>query len=441
MGDLMRQYWIPALLSTELPQTDGAPIRVRLLGENLIAFRDTQGRVGMLANNCSHRGASLFFGRNEDNGLRCVYHGWKYDVTGRCVDMPNEPPETSFADKIHHLAYPCQERGGVIWTYMGPRARPAAVGETNHAGRVLDTGPATGLPPLPNLESNMHSGEECPPWAAMRACNWLQALEGDIDTSHAAFLHGSLKSRWSTEPGTYQYYSERTKQPRPSVVETDYGMLYANRRPAEDDSWLWSIGSFLLPFFTMVNSIDLGVQLITRAWVPIDDEHVMFFYFWWAPEGLRELDPEGKRQNFSYMRDFDHLPNTSDWLGRWRLVANASNDFQLDREMQRTRNFSGVATVHNQDQAMTESMGAIQNRTQEHVGPADWTIVTARQALLTAARDLAERGVIPVTVDQPDLYETRSGRIVLPRDVDWVEATKQKRKAFAEPVPLAVSRS
>src|SRR5205809_3527566 len=141
MGELMRQYWIPALLSSELPAPDCPPIRVRLLGENLIAFRDTQGRVGLLADHCSHRGASLFFGRNEDNGLRCVYHGWKYDVTGRCLDMPNEPPETSFADKIHHLAYPCQERGGVVWTYMGPRQAP---------------------PPLHNLESNMHSGEEVP---------------------------------------------------------------------------------------------------------------------------------------------------------------------------------------------------------------------------------------------------------------------------------------
>ncbi len=225
------------------------------------------------------------------------------------------------------------------------------------------------------------------------------------------------------------------------MVETSYGILYANCRPAEDDSYLWSIGSFLLPFFTMVNSIDLGVQLITRAWVPIDGEHVMFWYLWWAPEGLRELNSEGRRQNFSYMRDFEYLPNTSDWLGRWRLAANQSNDYDLDREVQRTKNFSGVATVHNQDQAMTESMGPIQNRTQEHLGPADRTIVTARQALLHAARDLSERGIVPVTVDHPDLYETRSGRIVLPRDVDWAEATEQKRTAFSEWQAQAPARS
>src|SRR6266480_4630819 len=130
MGNLMRQYWLPAMLSSELPSADSDPVRVMLLGEQLIAFRDSNGKVGLLADNCSHRGASLFFGRNEEGGLRCVYHGWKYDVSGRCVDMPNEPPETSFADKIHHCAYPCQERGGVVWTYMG-RARPAAVGDSN----------------------------------------------------------------------------------------------------------------------------------------------------------------------------------------------------------------------------------------------------------------------------------------------------------------------
>lgn len=378
MGQLMRQYWIPALLSPELPQADCPPVRVRLLGENLIAFRDTQGRVGMLADHCSHRGASLFFGRNEENGLRCVYHGWKYDVQGRCVDMPNEPPESSFREKIRHPAYPCRERGGVVWTYMGPRqARPAADEEGHPVGQVPIGGPGTGLPPLPNLEANTHSGEECRPWAALRACNWLQGLEGDIDTSHAAFLHSTIDPRHSTRPGTHQYYSERTKQPRPSVVEKPYGMLYANCRPAEADSYLWSIGQFLLPFFTMVNSIDLGEQLVTRAWVPLDDEHTMFWYFWWAPEGMRELDPEGRRQSFSFMRDFDYLPNTSDWLGRWRLEANQGNDYNLDHEVQRTKNFSGVATIHNQDQAVTESMGPIEDRSQERLGPADWTIVTA----------------------------------------------------------------
>src|SRR5436309_1069134 len=139
MGDLVRQYWLPVMQSSELGETDGRPMRVRLAGEDLILFRDSDGKIGLLANNCAHRGASLFFGRNEEAGLRCVYHGWKFDVSGRCVDMPNEPPESNFKDKVRQQSYPCEERGGVIWTYMGPRETP---------------------PPLPALEWNMVPAEQ-----------------------------------------------------------------------------------------------------------------------------------------------------------------------------------------------------------------------------------------------------------------------------------------
>src|SRR6516162_8078788 len=160
MGELMRQYWMPAALSSELPERDGVPLRVRLLGEDLIAFRTTSGAVGLVRNSCPHRGASLFYGRNEETGLRCVYHGWKFDVAGRCVDMPNEPPESNFKDKVHAPAYPCREQNGIIWTYMGPRDNP---------------------PSLPELE--LATVPESYRWIrpSVRECNWLQALEGDID--------------------------------------------------------------------------------------------------------------------------------------------------------------------------------------------------------------------------------------------------------------------
>src|SRR5712692_1425329 len=159
MGNFMREYWIPALLPRELSAPDCPPVRLRLLGENLIAFRVTSGKVGIVTNSCPHRGASLFFGRNEEEGLRCVYHGWKYDVTGQCVDMPSEPAESNFKTKIRATAYPCVERNGVIWTYMGPREVP---------------------PPLPDILPNLD--EECRVNKSMRECNYLQALEGDIDT-------------------------------------------------------------------------------------------------------------------------------------------------------------------------------------------------------------------------------------------------------------------
>ncbi|MDB6083476.1 MAG: aromatic ring-hydroxylating dioxygenase subunit alpha, partial [Gammaproteobacteria bacterium] len=183
MGNLIRQYWIPVLLSTELAEPDGKPARVRLLGENLIAFRDTAGRVGLVGNHCPHRGASLFFGRNEEGGLRCVYHGWKFDVSGRCVDLPNEPADSNYKDRIHHVAYPCRERNGVVWTYMGPRKEP---------------------PPLPDFEWNMQPDNVPFMWKNFRACNWTQAMEGDLDSSHANFLHTQLDPKqrsYLTVPG------------------------------------------------------------------------------------------------------------------------------------------------------------------------------------------------------------------------------------------------
>src|SRR5215470_15505486 len=134
VGELFRRFWIPALVPSEVPHPDSDPIRLRLLGEDLIAFRDTNGRVGIVQNNCPHRGASLFFGRNEEAGLRCVYHGWKFDVDGNCVDMPNEPAESDFKAKVKAVAYPTRERNGIIWAYLGPRSDP---------------------PPLPDFEANM----------------------------------------------------------------------------------------------------------------------------------------------------------------------------------------------------------------------------------------------------------------------------------------------
>ncbi len=168
MGDLMRQYWLPALMSKDLPAPDSEPMRLRLLGENLIAFRTTSGAVGVVANACPHRGASMFFGRNEEEGLRCVYHGWKFAVDGECVDMPSEPPESNFRSKVRIGAYPVQERGGVVWTYMGPREVP---------------------PPLPGLEINMLGEGGATPSLTMMDANWMQTIEGDLDTAHLGFLH------------------------------------------------------------------------------------------------------------------------------------------------------------------------------------------------------------------------------------------------------------
>ena len=420
MGDLLRQYWIPAFMSSELPTPDGPPVRVRLLGENLIGFRVTSGKVGLIQNHCPHRGASLFFGRNEEEGLRCAYHGWKYDCEGACVDMPNEPPESNFKTKVRARAYPCVERNDIIWTYMGPREAP---------------------PPLPDIEPNMLPRGEYAVQKVLRECNWFQALEGDIDTSHLGFLHLGAVKPGDARPGSFDYYNVADRAPRYEVVDTEFGTSYGAYRPAEADTYYWRIAHFLFPFYTMIPTGVLGVQVLVRAWVPIDDAHVMF----WAisvPQsrqgtasggnaagmtaGGRPVGAAGARTGA-----LEFLPDTTDWLGKFRLTQNRDNDYLIDREAQRTQSFTGIAGIQQQDQAITESMGAIIDRTEEHLGSSDAMVIRTRRRALNAAKALRDGGVIPPGVDDPTVYRYRSGGLVLPRSTDWLEATRDLRRALA----------
>src|SRR5579864_4144457 len=173
MGNFMREYWVPAMLSSEVPTPDADPVRILLLGEKLVAFRDTTGKVGLLANHCPHRGASLFFGRNEESGIRCVYHGWKFAADGTCVDMPNEPAESDFKHKVTATAYPTQEAGGVVWVYMGPAEK---------------------RPRLPRPEWTLVPPEQRIVTRYIQENNWVQGLEGGIDSSHVSFLHSTVSS-------------------------------------------------------------------------------------------------------------------------------------------------------------------------------------------------------------------------------------------------------
>ncbi|MGH7040758.1 MAG: Rieske 2Fe-2S domain-containing protein [Acetobacteraceae bacterium] len=407
MGNLMRQYWIPALLSREVTM-DGDALRVLLLGEKLIAFRDSNGQVGLIANSCPHRGASLFFGRNEECGLRCVYHGWKFDVTGQCIDMPNEPAESNFKAKVRAVAYPCVERGGIVWTYMGPRVTP---------------------PPLPDLEPTMLPDGEWQANATVRNCNWLQGLEGDIDTSHLGFLHFGARDPEKTVKNTFDYWTVKNRAPRYEVVDTDYGVMYGAYRPAHDNLNYWRIAQFLFPFYVMIPTFVLGLQVLVRAWVPLDDEHMMY-YGASARSRRAPANPArgGVRTNRTGM---ELLPNSTDWLGRFRLAANMSNDFLIDREWQHTGgDYTGIAGVPTQDQAITESMGPILDRGNEHLGTSDAMVIRVRRRLLEAARALAEEGTAPPGVDHPDIYRVRSGGVFLPEGVNWLEATANLRQAF-----------
>jgi phthalate 4,5-dioxygenase oxygenase subunit len=405
MGTMMRQYWVPAMLSSELPRPDCPPVRVLLLGEKLIGFRDSQGRVGLLGNHCPHRGASLFYGRNAGCGLRCVYHGWKFDVTGRCVDMPSEPPESNFKNKVRATAYPCQERGGVVWAYLGPRQNP---------------------PPLPDLEPNQLPAEQTQAIAIARDCNWLQGLEGDLDTAHIGFLHFGSEDSEDQEPGTFRYYTLKDRAPRYAVLDTDYGSMYGAYRPAGPGQNYWRIAQFLFPFWTMTPTGLLGHHLVARAWVPMDDEHMIMFMM------VPQLPPQARAvRERQGAKPPAMLPNTTGWLGRFRLEANEGNDYQLDRDAQeRDDEYSGITGIHLQDQAITESMGPIYDRAQEHLGSSDAMVIRVRRRLISAARSLEEGGAVPPGVDQPDVYRQRSGGVILDEDADWVEATRTLRQAY-----------
>jgi phthalate 4,5-dioxygenase len=400
MGALMRQYWIPAALSSELPEPEGSPLRVRLLGEDLIAYRTASGAVGLMQNNCPHRGASMFYGRNEGEGLRCVYHGWQFGLDGRCLDLPSEPAESTFKDKVRAVAYPCREQAGLIWTYMGPRTTP---------------------PPMPNLEPVMSADAKIQVY--QRECNWVQALEGDIDTGHTVFLHLGSVDPSDVPDGTWAKYALGKRAPRYEVTDMPFGVMYGASRPAEADSEYWRIANFLFPFYAMVPTGVLGLEIRVRAWIPMDDGHTLALTV-----GLGQ-PPQSRTAGRQTVGPPETLPNTTDWYGRFRCVADERNDYLIDRKAQKTTSYTGINAIFLQDQAVTESMGAIYDRTSEHLGTSDAMVIRTRKRLIDAAKALRDRGQVPPGVDDPDVYQARSGGVVLPKGVDWIEATKELRKA------------
>jgi nitrite reductase/ring-hydroxylating ferredoxin subunit len=423
MGNLMREYWIPALLPSELPSPDCPPIRVRLLGENLIAVRVTSGKVGLFDNFCPHRGTSLFYGRNEEEGLRCVYHGWKYDVTGQCVDMPSEPPRSNFKEKVRTRAYPCVERNGIIWAYMGDRETP---------------------PPLPDLAPNL--SPECRVWKRLEECNYMQALEGDIDTVHQTFLHAGHVKPEDTLKRSGDWLVTMQRWIDMEVRDLEAGATYAGIRPVPDeDNTYWRIGHFLLPFYTFNAPGILTKKNSCIAWVPVDDENTMVTNFGvpqpgagdpytegiggvlngvQRPTPLGKDDPYGPRiqgPGGNQFRQF--LPDTSDWNGRFRPIANKDNDYFVDRDLQASMGtWSGVPVIA-QDPMAQESMGAIYDRRRERLGVTDAMIIRTRRWLLASARALRDQKAIPPGVDRPELYNMFSGGAILPNGVNGIDAT------------------
>lgn len=418
MGELMRQYWLPAALSSEL-RADGDPMRLMLLGEALIAFRDSSGRVGVLDHQCPHRCASLFLGRNEEGGIRCVYHGWKFDVDGRCLEMPNVPPPQDFKEKVRAKSYKVQEVAGLIWVYMGAREQP---------------------PALPMHEALFVPAEDLTVTILQREANWLQGLEGDIDTSHFGFLHAGHVKAEDFEEGHPARHTVANRAPEYKVADTEWGTMYGAYRPESDGKMHWRMAHFSLPFWTQTPNADFADHVVAKAWVPMDDTHTMLISIY-GGRGKGATYSTSKLKSGSGIggaEPLDYLPNSTDWFGRWRAVQNVGNDWQIDREAQRSnRIYTGIRNIVMQDQAVSESMGPIVDHTKEHLAPSDIMISRTRRRLLNTARALADNGIVPPGVDDAEVFwKARAGSFYADANSDWLDAYREQLKgAVRWPAP------
>lgn len=416
MGNLLRRFWIPALESSEL-KPDGEPVRLTLLGERLLAFRDATGRVGLIDRLCAHRRADLFFARNEACGLRCIYHGWKYDVHGRCIDMPSEPEESNFKDKIRLLSYPLREQSGIVWAYMGG---------------------ASELPGLPDFEwLRLPDSHVLSAWQLCEA-NFVQAIEGGLDSAHMNYLHTSIEAysmgdhrddeRAATlgtaDLASYTYYDRR---PKVFSKETDYGLIVGAGRTIPDGRIYWRINQFWMPFYTSPPPLRDSANFVV-IFVPLDDYNTARWAIryrtdraWNADEvdwsATRDINPEMRQPS---------RPHSSDLPTRHTSNFNYGNDYRIDRDKQKTVSFSGIGNSGAEDSCVQEGMGAIVDRRGEHLGTSDIGIIQMRRKLLHAVADL-QNGTEPYSAAHPELYHVKSASVLLPPDADWLASAESVR--------------
>ena len=395
-GELFRRYWQPALLSSELPEREGPPLRVRLLGEDLIAFRDTEGRVGLMDAFCPHRRAPMFYARNEECGLRCIYHGWKFDVTGACVDMPSEPKGMRMMANVRISAYPTVERGGIVWAFLGPKPD---------------------MPDPPDYE-----WLRAPPThrfvsKTFENCNYLQALEGGLDTAHSSFLHNN-------NIRNAKLLRTRDQAPQIDVKPTDYGYYYVSTRAAGEGHKYVRVYQYVMPFQQMRANYTAregqGREQIPKLdghlWVPIDDEHTFVFNWTCSYDDSAPLTEQFVQEwESTYGRGTDDLIP-----GTFKLKLGQHNDYLIDREVQRTQTFSGIRGINTQDMALQEGMGPIVDRSKEILGTSDKAIVTMRRLLLEATRAV-ERGERPKGADPATHRNIRPHDRVITSDSNWRE--------------------
>jgi phenylpropionate dioxygenase-like ring-hydroxylating dioxygenase large terminal subunit len=411
MGNLFRRYWQPVIFSRELPLKNAPPVRVRLLGEDLLAFRDSNGNVGLMEPFCPHRGASLFYGRSEAGGLRCIYHGWKFDVTGACVEMANESDQQPRSN-VRAKAYPCVEFGEVIWTYMGSDPQPA----------------------LPAMEWSRVPPDHQFITKRLHECNWAQCLEGDLDSSHVGLLHSKLNrdvpgfNSTARSGGSYQTLGKYL-QPHIEVEQSDFGLWVAARRPSRDAHFYWRITAMMLPYYTIIPASGDN-PLHVNIWQPVDDNTTLVWSIQY--HGVRPIDDEERTRlgcgEYEHCSPDDLLPTSAEPNGAWRTRANRSNDFFIDRDAQRRTSFSGLRGFWRQDRAVIESMGPISDRSKEHLGMSDVGVVRFRRMMLRVARAHTANNASPPGLD-PVSQRVRATAMILPESASWRSVLQERATA------------
>jgi nitrite reductase/ring-hydroxylating ferredoxin subunit len=407
MGKLMRCYWHPVMKSDELIAGQRM-VRLPFLGERFIAARAPDGTVSVIEHACPHRGVSLFLGRNEDGGIRCAYHGWKFDHAGHCVDIPNEKPDVAAILKrqVSTKRLHVRERYGVVWVFDG---------ETPPDLPQFDFG---GLP-----EERLEVG------FLHYDCNWLQAMEGDLDPTHLDFLHlgGAGKERF--EVGSVEYHRQLNRHPTCDVINTPYGALYSAYRTVDKGELNHRIAHFAFPAYTSVSSTALFPMRV-RRWVPLSDEHCMQVILGEKVD-FKAVDKEGKPlPDLTFKPRLK--PNGLGWFDRFRSVQTEENDYLRDIDRQRHGgSYTGIECLAIQDQAVTESMGRIVDRAREHLGKSDAMISFTRLRLLRALKALRDENMPPPASQDPKLYRAlRGGHFTLPPDQDWLEVFNAQRREW-----------
>lgn len=409
MGQYFRRFWQPVALSEQLPEADGTPLKVTIMGEELVAFRDTKGRVGLIDAYCPHRRAHMYYGRNEECGLRCVYHGWKFDVDGKAVDLPNVPPGRALHETVRIKAYPTREYGDIVWAYMGP---------------AVEKLPGGKLPELPMMEFGQVAPESRYVMKQYLDCNWAQIMEGDLDTSHFSFLHMPAPSVASNENPDAPADERRLRwirndpMPKFNILDHETGFVIGGQRAADGEESYWRITQFMLPSHGTGPSTFPGETYFGFTMVPIDDTSTWIYTYAWNPERpIGEAERAKMKQGHGIMAEVgpDYIP-----------LRNPTNDFLIDREAQRTKTYSGVKGVMEQDMMIQYSQGRIVDRTREILTTTDAAVVHFRNKLITAARALADDGVEPQAPYMHTEFRSRPGSWIAHQGIAFEEVMVER---------------